>query len=226
LLAESGRLIRERRDPRPTRAQLERALDLLEQARAAGNRHPHLDLWVGETLFDLRRFEEALPHLQVGVEKNKDNYWSWFRCALCLQAMERPRDALEYAVGALAVEPGSGGVRNLVTRLCRGLIRGGVDGLTAAAMLALTQATNEPHLLPPAAKIRPRDDPRDRDLAAYVLAQGGPVVPPTGDRPTAILVRARLGDEAARSALSSAAARDPLVLHLAKLDPELAPLVQ
>ena len=75
-------------------------------------------------------------------------------------------------------------------------------------------------------RLRPTPDARDRDLAAYVLAHLGPVQAPTGDRPTAILVQARVGDPAARSALSSAGERDPLVLHLAILDPDLATLVQ
>ena len=68
-------------------------------------------------------------------------------------------------------------------------------------------------------------DPRERDLGRYALRRlGVEVEPPSAleePRPTLALLRSGNDD----GGLKAAAAADPLVRHLARLDPELAPLL-
>jgi tetratricopeptide (TPR) repeat protein len=227
ILVELAGVIRLRRNPAPTREDLERALALLAKARKIGGPAKRIDAWEGETLMDLKRYGEALVRFQRGTLLNPNGYWSWLRCSQCLNALGRPKAALEYAIAALAIERDNGLTRRAVYELAQGLSGdGAVDGLTAAALIALSRVMDEPRLVPSDAAIRAARDPRSSDLVAYVRAQQGAFDPPTGDRPTAILARARSGDAAARDALPSAAARDPLVRHLGLLDPDLEELLR
>jgi tetratricopeptide (TPR) repeat protein/predicted Ser/Thr protein kinase len=227
--ADLGRLTsdRARRGPPPRAAAFQAALGFLDRARKAGYTGWDLDALQGETLADLGRYDEALRAFRSALALDRNRYWVWYRTALCLNALNRRREGLEHAFAALALQPSSAVVRRSVHTFAQDL-RGadGVDGLVAAVLHALARVVGAPAVAPGEADLRPTVDPRDRDLAAYVRAQLGRSDPPSGERPTAILARARSGDAAARDALSAAGEQDPLVLHLSLLDPELRKLVR
>jgi hypothetical protein len=68
---------------------------------------------------------------------------------------------------------------------------------------------------------------READLIAYARTRCGlGTARPMGDRPTAVLARARAGEEQDRARLRQVARDEPLVQHLALLDPDLLGLVR
>ncbi len=109
---------------------------------------------------------------------------------------------------------------------------GAPPGLGAAALLALADARGDGGdalrgSALDAARAGVADPGRDGDLARYVLVRLGAASDGGADsrRPTAVLARARAGAADARDALPAAAAEDPLVGHLASLDPALRTLL-
>jgi tetratricopeptide (TPR) repeat protein len=209
------------------RAAYEAAAALFERALQAGATSLEVDGPYADTLMDLDRFADAVVVWDRALVTEPVNWWSWLRKAECMAHLGSATAALECAVGALACAPRRAQVHDHVL----GYSRQASPGLAACALDALARLRDEPAGGPlqaaalERARAAARDGGRDGDLARFVLArEGGPPMAPR-PRPTAVLARARAGASDAREALALAAREDALVRHLARLDPELAPLL-
>ncbi|MCO5171432.1 MAG: tetratricopeptide repeat protein [Planctomycetes bacterium] len=201
---------------------------VFERARAAGAPPREVDATHADVLMDLGRLEEALAVWDRALAHSADHWWAWLRRGLCFQDLGRPDEALEAMLGALSFAPARADLQEAVLALAGGA----PPGLAGAALVALADARGEPTGSPvwqaalERARLGQGDGGRDGDLARYVLARSGAAPPPSHARPTAVLAGACAGDARARDELAAAARRDRLVLHLARLDPALAPLLE
>lgn len=223
---------RPRPDPRTPagRAALEAALDLLSRARLAGFKDTvELDGIEADYLTQLGRVEDALVQWRR-VCAVKNSWWAWQQRARCLQALKRPRQALEAALGCLAASGARGSSQKLVVNFLRKVDAQKCPGLVAVTLQVLAAALKRPELETQAIQLAQKaagDPGRAGDLACYVLARAGQRPPLRGgEGPTAALARARQGDLEARAKLAASAKQSELVLTLARLDPDLDPLLR
>ncbi len=212
------------------KAALEGALALYEQARAKGADPRSFDAAEGDTYSDLGRHEEALARFEACTRHSPHYWWGWVRGGHCLLRLGKPVEALERTLGALSCAVTRGDIHQTLAELINlEEVQGAAPGLVAVALVALADAV-APTDEAGAAKLRTdatamgqrasEADGRDGDLAAYALAALGRRAPArAGDRPTAVLARARAGE---RTDLEAARAADPLVDCLVRLDPTLA----
>ena len=230
-LSHNPRYTQPRPNPRTPQGRrvLEHALELLSRARAAGyERELDLDATEAQYLMDLGRLPEALERWER-VTPLKDDWWGWQQRARCHDALGQPREALEAAVACLAKARGRKGVHGLVAAMMRKLPAREHPGLLAVAAAVLSDQAQQPQLAAQAqqlAKLAQRQPGLEGDLGHYVLARFGAAPPRAGASPSATLARARSGDAAARAQLATAAAQSALVRAIARLDPDLEPLLR
>jgi len=215
----------------PGRAALERALGLLSRARRAGGAQAILDQlegYEGDTLMDLGRMDEALERWDRVVVAKPDGWWGWVRRSTCQEQLGSGGAALESTLGALA----AASTKPELAERARGLARSAArarPGLAAVTLAIAGEPGADRDLALELARAAVTDDALEGDLAALALVRLGepaPVRAGGSGRPTALLVRARAGDGAAREGLAALVRANSLARHLALLDPELAPLVR
>jgi hypothetical protein len=230
-------------------AGLARVLAALEAARAGGAPPGGLDgdlADVHQALAWLSAPEAARAHRLAAraawaryAAVEPDRWWAWRMLAVvdaelgegadAAEVRQRADLALEELIVTRAVRPGAIGDPALPPVIDWALARAG-PGRRAAFYLACAR-TDRPDvreaLLLSARAALDSADPRERDLGRYALRRLGVETPPPSsleeERPTLALLRARSGT--GDGGLVAAAAVDPLVKHLARLDPELAPLL-
>ena|GEM_PF-748171 len=193
-----------------------------------------------EALLGLGRAAQALEECDGewnnGSSDEKSWRYSWYGARLRMQILLQLRrypEALESALFALGMRPRRpielsliqerGPVPQLATQL-----RSTHPGTSAVALLAvgrLLEAPREEQLrvLEPLLALEP-EDPRQRDLLAYVRASLElPGEPAEAERPSSILARAAARDALARERLREvwSEVSDDLVWSLVQLDPEL-----
>jgi len=229
---------------------LESVLVKLRAAKAAGAPQGGVDGEIGDVLQALARLEgpdrgrARLVEARAAWERYTDvepaRWWAWLQRgridAELSQGTPEADEARRRADAALE--------ELIVTQALRPNALGGDPGRSFAPVLATAGPGHRAAFLfacSPAGRLAPLDrqllddaraaagsaDPREADLGRYVLRRLGaaPPPPPAEEprRPTLALVRLPSGR--GDGGLKAAAAVDPLVLHLARLDPELAPLL-
>jgi hypothetical protein len=226
LFPAEGRTLLIQRGDVLARASPADALALFEQARAAGAPAHELDARVGDMLQRLERYPEAIVALRRATTQRPRDYYVRMLLANALRMTDEPVLALDMALQALAFNRGHAQLRELIGMLLP-QTRLRAPGLTAAAHATLARLTTgetaRRHVMEAqdrAMQLR-RGGDREADLASFAIEQPAP-----GDRPTAVLARAALGDPAALEALPAAAGADPLVHALASLHPALAARVR
>jgi hypothetical protein len=227
------------RTPRPragspeARAASEERLALLSRAQEAGAGDDLLDAGRADVLTDLERFAEAVTLWDRALAREPVEAWWWIRRSQSLSGLGRQVEALESAVGGLA----HAGLqaRGRVSQLLNDPATRATPGLQAAVLVALDRLGVQEELVPVGLSLAERaltgGSARDRELGRYVLVGADR---PAGqadldlaaqDEPAAALWLALRGADGAAARLRAVAARDPLVRHLALLDPRLAPLL-
>ena len=213
-------------------ARLERALVRLARAEALGIEPVLVRELRAELLLDLRRAEAALPLwlARVGPGGERDFAYAWRRLAECQDLLGRQREALEARLAGIALQPrdARGQHGQALAQEAQGLLdKGPAERAGAAAVLDAVAALLD--LSGPRAEARQVAGTtrlllsgREADLCGWVLVRAGLPYAPEGERPSATLVRAAAGDAAALAGLRAAADQDPLIRHLALLDPALA----
>ncbi len=230
LLEVATRLPEEMSQPLELRQE---ALVLLRRAVAEGARGGEAEGALAELLAELGRPTEAIPHWRSVAEQRPDAWIPWARLGALLADQGDPIGAVEAFLASLAANPRSPVVRPLQMILSDAGLDTARPGLAAVALLALADRTerNDPGA---AARLRERvrrimatvaaKRPRDADLLLYAGARLGQTLSASADRPTAVLLRARLDptDPARLAELRRAAEASHLVRALAILDPELS----
>ena len=221
---------------------LERCLALFEESLLAGHTPWECHTGIADVLELLGRWGEALGRWERVSVIRSDYWWSFARRTEIQRGLGQPARALETAIGALSLVPGRPGVRRLVLDLVP-QVEATEPGLAAVALLSLVDVmadeAGEAELLQRALALASpqatQGQGRDADLARYVLIRnpqvGSQMVLERGaQRATLDLVRAvvavvavvaEAGEVAAL--VRGATARDELVRHLVRLNPDLAP---
>ncbi|MCO5170726.1 MAG: tetratricopeptide repeat protein [Planctomycetes bacterium] len=179
---------------------------------------------------DVGRWADALERWARVLAVKPGYGYGWLRQAQCLEALGRPDEALAAILGCVAHQPAYQRAWAHAIAAGRQLAAEGRPGLGALALTLALDHVTLPGLegeARAAAAGRPADE-RDAHLAAYAALRLGTTgdAPRRGGAETWVLAPARAGDASARAALREAAARDPLVRHVALLDPALAPLLR
>ena len=218
------------------------ALQLLAKARRAGNDDSNLMLNLARVLTELGKLPEALQSWERGLAREPQNHWAWRNYSRALNRAGKPREALKAAIGALAFAQDQLSsqqlVENMVLQFNGKHQRRHNLGLLSAAVVSLKAAKANPALLTRLERFlegvpwdtRPQDQ-LESDLQIYVLMRLGKRVnlPKQQTRPILALALARHlqanDPEVAGQLLRDAANSEPLVAHLARLDPLLADLL-
>ena len=225
-----------------TAGHLEKAWQLLAKARLAGLDTPGLLQNEARVLKKLGALPKALQGWERALERDPQSSWAWGKYSADLLLADKPREALEAAIGALAFAKHQLSSQRLVGNMVyqfktRHQRRHNLALLTAA-VVSLKAAKADPNLLTGLQRFlegvpwetRPRN-PLEHDLQIYVwMCLGKEVtIPKQQFRPTQALALARhllaTDPEAAGSLLRAAASSESLVAHLARLDPLLADLL-
>jgi len=232
-----ARAIRERRpDPATAagRRALQEALELCAEARRRGDDSVTLRTTLADTLLDLERPAEALPHLDEALAQGHEAWWVRRQRAAALLALGRTAEGAEELAAVLRTGRSSLAARSFVLQSAAALARAepAVPGRAAAALAALAETESAARAAGLRAEVRALAEPvaragrgREAALAAYALAVCGAEPPLLGPAarsgPAGVLARARAGDPEALAALPAAAAADPLVADLVALSPAL-----
>ena len=215
--------------------QPEEALQLLEEAQRLSPRG-ELRGRSARILIQLERYEEALAKLEeIPLLERHFLHQRWL---LEVRArLGRTAAAFEALCGFLARRAGEEDATRFFEQVLTQLRPRLSPALVALGCAILAERSEgsraaewRRRVVENMRQVDPARSPRENDLARYAMTLAGERWPTSitteAERPSATLLRARLGDEAARTRLRLLAREDDLIRSLTLLDPELASLAR